>query len=286
MVAVIVAFGLSVSTAARAQNGTGGSENQGTGAEVDSQSDNGGNDGEQSKDDSDKGESKSGKGPGGRQLRTDYPGTDEAMKGQMETQPLEGLQFEEGKKQKNPHVIEMRELRTRVDNLKEEVFRSKSRIAMLKERVLSGRLSGSRAVIVHISDLGAQYKLRRVAYSIDGERVFNETDRDGSLSSKDKFEVYNGVIEPGHHVVSLLLKFRGSGLGIFNYMQEYKFKVQDSCEFEAVEGKNSIVEIRLTRTGNFLTQSYEKRPAVKCKVHTVDYTKKGAAKNVSGSKSK
>ena len=220
----------------------------------------------------DKSDDKGDSGPGGTKLREDYPGTDEAMKGQMETNKLKGLEFEEGQQSQNPYKMEMKELETRVDSLKEKVFRSKSRIALLKETVLSGKLAGSRAIIIHISELGSQYALTQASYSIDGDRVFNESVEDGSLADKDQIEVYNGMVEPGHHRVGVLFRYQGSGYGIFSYMDEYKFKIKDACEFEAIEGKNTIIEVRPVEQGNALTKAYDKRPKVECKTHTVDYS--------------
>lgn len=210
-------------------------------------------------------------GPGGRPLRTDYPGKEEAKQPSMDTKRIEGVQFEEGNQPDDAYDMRIRELETKVDDLKEKVFQSKSRVVLLKETVLSGNLSGSRAIISHENVLGSGFNMRRALYSLDGSRIFNESDESGSLSERDQIELYNGSITPGNHNLSVLLEFQGSGYGVFSYMEGYKFKLKDSCQFKAPEGKNTLVRVRIVDRGGALA-SIEERPAIECIVSTVDYT--------------
>ncbi|MFU8806709.1 MAG: hypothetical protein ACNA8W_23070, partial [Bradymonadaceae bacterium] len=83
-------------------------------------------------------------GPGGTPLRTDYPGTEASLQPRMDTDRIEGLEFGEGGSAE-AYDLRVKELETKIDDLKEKVFRSKSRIVLLKETVLSGNLAGSRA---------------------------------------------------------------------------------------------------------------------------------------------
>ncbi|MGM0558473.1 MAG: hypothetical protein ACQEVA_18960 [Myxococcota bacterium] len=209
-------------------------------------------------------------GPGGRPLREDYPGTEESKQERMDTDKIEGLEFEEGQTPEDVYDMRIRELETRVDDLKEKVFQSKSRIVLLKETVLSGNISGSRAVVTHNTDLGGAYEVVRVLYSLDGARVYNESDEGGSLSDKDNFEVYNGSISPGNHKLSILLELKGSGFGVFSYMEGYKFRIKDSCSFKAQSGKNTIVDVKLYDRGRGKYE-YEERPSIRCSVSSVDY---------------
>lgn len=215
-------------------------------------------------------------GPGGKPLREDYPGTDESKQERMATEKIEGLEFDEGQTPEDVYDMRIRELETRVDDLKEKVFQSKSRIVLLKETVLSGNISGSRAIINHNTDVGGAYKLVRVLYSLDGARVYNQSDNDGSLSDKDNFEIYNGSISPGNHKLSILLELKGSGFGVFSYMKGYKFRIKDSCQFQAQSGKNTIVDVKLYDRGR-AKYDYEERPAIKCSVSSVDYAAEDVA---------
>ncbi|MFW6058107.1 MAG: hypothetical protein ACOC9W_04550 [Persicimonas sp.] len=208
------------------------------------------------------------KGPGGKPLRDDYPGTEDSKKASMDTDRIEGLSFDEGDTPEDGYDVRIRELETKVDDLKEKVFRSKSRIVLLKETVLSGNLSGSRAVVSHTNDLGGAYELRRAHYSLDGSRLLNETADDDSLDDQPEIELFNGSISPGNHRVSIMLELKGTGFGLFSYMDDYKFTIKDSCDFTAQEGNSSVVAIRLIDRGGALAD-YEERPGIECVVNSV-----------------
>jgi hypothetical protein len=213
-------------------------------------------------------------GPGGKPLRDDYPGTEESKKARMDTDRIEGLAFEEGETSDEVYDVRIRELETKVDDLKEKVFRSKSRIVLLKETVLTGNLAGSRAIVSHETDLGGTYVLKRAHYSLDGSRVYNKTDGEGGLGDKKKFELYNGSIAPGNHRVSILLELQGSGYGVFSYMDGYKFTIKDSCEFSAQEGRSTVLKVRLIDRGGAFS-SYEERPGIECVLNSVRLSSEG-----------
>lgn len=205
-------------------------------------------------------------GPGGKELREDYPGTEESKQKQMETDRIEGLEFEEGEAPSEAYDVEIQELETKIDDLKEEVFQSKSRIVLLKETVLGGNLSGSRGTVVHHNDLGARFRLKRALYSLDGSQVFDEVNKDGSLG-EEKFQIYDGSVSPGNHNVSVLLEYEGGGFGLFNYMKSYQFKVRSSCQFKAEEGEAVTLRVRAVATGGAFN-NIEDQPGIRCEVET------------------
>src|SRR5690554_4931952 len=207
-------------------------------------------------------------GPGGKPLREDYSGTEESKQARMDTERIEGLVFNEGETADDVYDLRIRELETKVDDLKETVFRSKTRIVLLKETVLNSTISGSRAIVSHQNELGSTYVLEHALYSLDGARIFNEKDKDGTLSERGQFDVFKGAIAPGTHRISVMMELKGSGYKLFSYMDGYKFRVQDSCEFTAQEGRGVTVKVRLYEKGGALT-SYEERLGVDCTVSLV-----------------
>lgn len=206
-------------------------------------------------------------GPGGREMREDYPGTEESKKKRMETDRIEGLDFQEGSDPSEAYDVEIQELESKIDDLKEDVFQSKSRVVLLKETVLGGNLSGSRGTIVHQNELGARFKLQRVLYSLDGSQVFDEVESE--KLNKKKFQVYDGSVTPGNHNVSVLLEYQGSGYGVFNYMKDYQFRVQSSCQFKAEEGEAVTVQVRTVGQGGAFTK-VENKPGIRCEVEKED----------------
>lgn len=223
-------------------------------------------------------------GPGGREMRSDYPGKDEAKQGQMETDRIEGLQFKEGQNPSEAYDVQIQELETKIDDLKEKVFQSKSRVVLLKETVLGGNLSGSRAVIKHVNGLGGRFKLRRAMYSLDGNRVFNQSQKSGELPGVNEFSVYDDSITTGQHNVSVLLEYRGSGFGIFNYMEGYRFEITSSCQFTAEAGKTTTLKVHaVDKAGAFA--GVERKPGIKCELKKKDLAGSSGTASSSSSES-
>jgi hypothetical protein len=207
-------------------------------------------------------------GPGGRPLRTDYPGTDESLQARMDSNQVQGLQVDPNMPQE-AYSMKIQELETKIDDLKEKVFQSKTRIVLLRETLLSGNLAGARAIVIHKTDMGRAFKLREALYSLDGSKVFGQVDRNGSLADKNSFEVYNGGIAPGNHNLSIFLKYQGSGYGLFPYFNGYDFEIRSSCQFKAEEGKISQIRVVAYEKGNAAT-SKEDRPFTRCEVQFFD----------------
>ncbi len=74
------------------------------------------------------------------------------------------------------YVVRLRNLEQRINELKEEIFRSKARLSLLAESVLQNAVGGSRAQIVHQNEMGGSYRLATVVYSLDGAPIFNRED--------------------------------------------------------------------------------------------------------------
>lgn len=174
------------------------------------------------------------------------------------------------------HDMQVKELEEKVNDFKEKVFRSKSRLVLLKETVLRGRIAGSKVKLVHVNDMGGSVRLERAIYSLDGKQIFNKTDRDGDLADKDEIVLFDGAIVPGKHNVSVLLEFRGNGRGVFQYMEGYKFTVKSSYSFTAEEGKTTQVRVVGFEDGNFTVQ-VEDKLAVRYELNFLDDTASGGA---------
>ncbi len=212
-------------------------------------------------------------GPGGRPLRTDYPGTEESLQERMDTNKIEGFEVDPNAPSE-AYGLRIKELTTKIDDLKEKVFQSKTRIVLLRETLLSGGVGGSQAIIMHRTDLGPAFKLRQAIYSLDGTRIFSEVDNDGSLADKTLFEVYNGSIPPGNHNLAVYLRYQGSGYGVFQYFNGYDFEMRNSCTIPSKEGKIAVVTSKAVQKGN-ITTSKENEPDLECTVSYRD-TKAGA----------
>ena len=124
------------------------------------------------------------------------------------------------------YAVRLRDLEQRINELKEQIFRSKARLSLLAETVLEGVVGGGQAVIIHENRMSQSYKLVRVVYALDGAPIFTKADEEGSLGEQQEFEVYNGSIVPGEHTLTVNLEYRGHGYGVFAYLKGYRFKVR------------------------------------------------------------
>ena len=166
------------------------------------------------------------------------------------------------------YSLQLKQLEQRVSELKEQIFRSKARLNLLKETVLHGVIAGSRAVILFKNEMGSAFKLVKVVFALDGVQIKALSDETGKLNDAEKFEVFNGAIVPGPHTVMVMLVYRGSGFGVFNYFKGYKFTVRSSHTFTAGEGKLTEITARGYEKGNITTPLAE-RPAVDFKLNVL-----------------
>ena len=160
------------------------------------------------------------------------------------------------------YAVRLRDLEQRINELKEQIFRSKARLSLLAETVLEGVVGGGQAVIIHENRMSQSYKLVRVVYALDGAPIFTKADEEGSLGEQKEFEVYNGSIVPGEHTLTVNLEYRGHGYGVFAYLKGYRFKVRSTYTFAVPEGRVSTVHVVGYEKGG-PTTPLEERPAVR-----------------------
>ena len=174
--------------------------------------------------------------------------------------------------------LKVKSLEENVNELKEKIFRTKSRLLLLQESVLGQDItSGAKAVLVHRNEMGSSFVLEQVAYALDGAPIYTRADNEGDLDKKQEIEIFNGRIVPGNHQISVKLQYHGHGYGVFSYLEGYKFKVQSSYTFNAEGGKVTQVKIVGHEKGN-ITTDLKDRPAVKYDVEvTKDSAKRGSA---------
>jgi hypothetical protein len=157
--------------------------------------------------------------------------------------------------------VRLRDIERRVNELKEQIFRSKARLNLLKETVLHGVIAGSRAIITHRNEMGRMYTPIRYTYALDGNEIFSKVDESGKLADQKEFEVYNGSLAPGNHTLSVMMVYQGNG-AIFTYMKGYKFTAKSSHTFTASEGKQLTLKVVGFEKGNPITTDPKDRPAV------------------------
>ncbi len=181
--------------------------------------------------------------------------------------PADGVPQAEGAAPAGPidagtYAVRLRDLEQRINELKEQIFRSKARLSLLAETVLSGTIAGAQATLVHENRMSSSYKLVKAVYALDGAPIFNKADENGELGDRETFDVYNGAIVPGEHTLTVNLEYRGHGYGIFSYLQGYRFKVRSNYNFTAPEGRGVTIRVVGYEKGG-PTAPLEERPAIR-----------------------
>jgi hypothetical protein len=184
------------------------------------------------------------------------PSMDDSIGAAMETA--------EANKEYNRQLLTLEE---DVNLLKEQVFRSKATLQLLKEIVIQGRSTGSRASVWHVNRLGPAYTLRSVSFYLDGQSIHTKSDPSGSLDISTEMKVWEGVVPPGNHNLTVSAVLQGNGFGVFSYVENYTFNVKSSYAFLAED--NSLASVRVVldeRRG--VGRSFVERPQVVYEVQT------------------
>ncbi len=177
--------------------------------------------------------------------------------------------------------IKLRELEERVVDLKEKVFKSKTRLMLLREQLLHNAIAEAGAVIIHENDMGVSFTLEQVLYTLDGDRIFFQDNRDGSLDDQKSIPIFNGILPSGDHILGVEMTFRGDGT-LFSYIDGYQFKVRSTHSFVAAKGR--ILRIRaigFERGG--MTTRLDQKPFVRFETQVYKYSRENQRKASSGS---
>jgi hypothetical protein len=160
--------------------------------------------------------------------------------------------------------VRLRDLEARVDELKDQIRRSHTRLALLSDTILSGGAAGSRSEINYHNEMSSAFRLIRALFVLDGAVQYNRQDETGALADQKDIPIFSGSITPGDHTLSALLTFQGNGYGVFTYLRGYKFEVKSSHSFTAVEGKTLSVTATSYESGG-VTTPLQDRPKIEWK---------------------
>lgn len=157
------------------------------------------------------------------------------------------------------YVVRLRDLEQRINELKEEIFRSKARLSLLAESVLQNVVGGSRAVISHQNEMGGAYRLVSLIYSLDGAPILSVPQENDPRLERRSIQVYNGQVGSGDHTLGVNLEYLGAGLP---YMKGYRFRVRSTQSFSVPEGKAILIRVVGYEKGGPL-EPPENRPAIR-----------------------
>lgn len=162
------------------------------------------------------------------------------------------------------YAVRLRDLEARVDELKDQIRRSHTRLALLSDTILSGGAAGSRAEIAFHNEMSSAFRLVKALFVLDGAVQYNRADDTGALADQKDIPVFTGSVPPGDHTVNVVLNFQGNGYGVFTYLKGYKFEVKSSHSFTVVEGKTLAITATAYEDGG-VTTALQDRPKIQWK---------------------
>lgn len=168
----------------------------------------------------------------------------------------------QGRSPSETHVLRLRDLESRVDELKERIRRSHARLSLLSESLLSGGLGGSRADIVFHNEMSNAFRIRRILVVLDGAVQYKKQDDTDELSRQKEIPVFSGPIPPGDHTLQVVVGMQGHGYGIFSYLKAFKPQVKHTRSFTVEEGRAIRIEITAWEKGSSTTP-LEQRPSLR-----------------------
>jgi hypothetical protein len=159
------------------------------------------------------------------------------------------------------YAVRLRDLEQRVDELKDQIRRSHTRLALLSDTIIGGGAAGSRSEVEFKNEMSSAFQLTKALFVIDGQVQYNRADEGGALADQKDIPIYSGSVPPGDHTIQVALTFQGNGYGVFSYLRGYKFDVKSSHAFTAVEGKTLSITATAFEKGG-VTTPLEQRPTI------------------------
>lgn len=140
--------------------------------------------------------------------------------------------------------VRLRDLEQRVDELKEQIRRSHTRLSLLSDTILSGGSGGARAEIEFVNDLSGAWHLVEAVFVMDGAVQYKKTDDTGVLAEQKTIPIFSGSVPTGDHTLQVMLKLRGHGFGVFSYLRGMEASLKADHSFTLTDGK--VLELRAT----------------------------------------
>ena len=119
------------------------------------------------------------------------------------------------------YAVKLRDLEQRVDELKDQIRRSHTRLALLSDTIIGGGGAGSRAEVSFENEMSSAFRLVRALFVLDGQVQYQRADDTGALADQKNIPIFSGSVPAGDHTVSVLLNFQGNGYGVFTYLRGY-----------------------------------------------------------------
>lgn len=131
-----------------------------------------------------------------------------------------------------------------ISKLKEMLAIRKREVDLLKNAVLHGTKGAAQLKLKHVNKMGSSFRLVSMQYELDGKVIFVRRELSETRMGRPgtSAEIYNGPVMPGKHTLTVVLKWRGHGYGVYSYLKGYRFEVLSRYSFEVGSGTSVSIE--------------------------------------------
>lgn len=157
--------------------------------------------------------------------------------------------------------LRMEELQGGLDELREDVFRSRSRLFLLREQILQDTLGGAQTVITHVNELGKGFRVISAVYSLDGNQIYAAHADGSDIENQRRVELLRSSVLPGAHNLSVQIVVEGRPRGLFFYPKSYRFTLTTSHAFSVDSGQT--IELEAIGFKNGGASTYAERPQIR-----------------------
>jgi len=127
--------------------------------------------------------------------------------------------------------------------------------------VAAGEGGTAHARIQLVNQLGGVFVIQRIVVALDGALRYSKTDTGGGFSDRKSIPLVSGSLPPGDHTLQVMVRLRGSGYGVFSYVNGYKFEVRSHHRFTVAAGKSADFDVVVFEKGG-VTLPIEQRPTI------------------------
>ncbi len=158
---------------------------------------------------------------------------------------------------------ELQQLEEKINQLRNQILDTKSKIMELGDRISQGFISGTKLKLVFTNGMGGTFVPVKVVIKLDGYPIYQGGD-EKKLEDADKMQVFSASILPENHRLDVDLIVRGKGYGIFTYMEAVKLEVSATYYFSAPRGKTLTINVIAADKGSIY--QLKDRPTIKFEI--------------------
>jgi len=155
--------------------------------------------------------------------------------------------------------MDIKALQEKIESIKSKVLDSKSKLIEVTKDQMDKEEPISYLSIKHINDMSSRFNIIRLTYVLDGKSIYSGADLYKIHNSN--YPIFNSYVAPGHHEVVVEAVYSGSSEGLFDYLKDYRVRVQRRYPFVVPEGKKVVVSGSSYEKGKLFTP-FKDRPDI------------------------